>query len=501
MPLVSEYNKWPENDYIVKDDDKVKVKEVALPSPHVAKYEPQFEDEVKEKPNEKIIENANNFPPTFRRLLPESQQTSTTTGKPQLNDKLKGPPLSKPSTLEKNEELRGTSPPTPRPLPKTSSTPPFNDRPQPPPTSHSDGPHQYSPHYGPPPHPSYAQSDDYHSPCVYGPHYYPHLDCRPPYRPPLYPTKPYEGPQPHFTRARIMDNEPAHTPYPSPPITENKPPHTYESNNHNYNEDEYHPSLTSLPANHIYHHSHQPQPPFHQNIHQINAQLYSPHPTHVPYQHSSNPYPYHYHKHASHLPSGPYQPNDNNAANNQIIYNNYRNPNRPLPHYSNSIHKHQYRAQPKINNIFRPITKYEMRIPARILPHLKLSSGAPFPPNLDQYYRPIRYNPEVFWKQVDGLSCAHNKIQIINLICGKNEKNYTQFNPPKTINFKKLNESDDWTPTPDDPVYKFMESEHKYQLVVPEEVTQNYDYSNIDDETKRIRGFKWTGISGRSYDS
>jgi len=88
-----------------------------------------------------------------------------------------------------------------------------------------------------------------------------------------------------------------------------------------------------------------------------------------------------------------------------------------------------------------------------------------------------------------------------NLICGKNDKNYAQFNPPKTINFKKLNESDDWTPTPDDPVYKFMESEHKYQLVVPEEVTQNYNYSNIDDETKRIRGFKWTGISGRSYDS
>jgi hypothetical protein len=302
-----------------------------------------------------------------------------------------------------------------------------------------------------------------------------------------------------------MDNEPAHTPYPSPPITDNKPPLTYEPNNHNYNEDEYHPSLTSLPPNHIYHHSHQPQPPFHQNIHQTDAQLYSPDPTPVPYQHSPNPYPYHYHKHASHLPSGPYQPNDNNAANNQIIYNNYRNPNRPLPHYSKSIRKHEYRAQPKINNIFRPITKCQMRIPARLLPHLKLSSGAPFPPNLDQYYRPIRYNPneplKVFWKQFDGSSCDHNKIQIINSICSKNDKNCTQFNPSKTMNFKKLNESDDWTPTPDDPVYKFMESEHKYQAVVPEEVPQNYDNSNIDEETKRIRGFKWTGISGRSYDS
>jgi hypothetical protein len=146
-----------------------------------------------------------------------------------------------------------------------------------------------------------------------------------------------------------------------------------------------------------------------------------------------------------------------------------------------------------------------MKIPARLLPQLKLASGAPFPPNLDQYYRPIRYNPDeplkVFWKHFDGLSCADKKIQIINLICSKDDKNCAEFNPPKTVNFRKFHESNDWTPLPDDPVYKFMESEHNYQAVVPQEVPKNNDNSNIDDETKRIRGINWTGISGRSYDS
>jgi hypothetical protein len=78
------------------------------------------------------------------------------------------------------------------------------------------------------------------------------------------------------------------------------------------------------------------------------------------------------------------------------------------------------------------------------------------------------------------LSCAEKQIQIINLICSKGDKNCTDFNPPKTINFRKFNESDDWTSTPDDLVYKFMESQHKYQVVVSQEVPKN------DDKTKRI---------------
>ncbi len=72
------------------------------------------------------------------------------------------------------------------------------------------------------------------------------------------------------------------------------------------------------------------------------------------------------------------------------------------------------------------------------------------------------------------------------MICSKGYKNCTDFNSPKTINFRKFNESDDWTSTPDDLVYKFMESQRKYQVVVSQEVPKN------DDKTKRISAIDWT---------
>ncbi len=304
----------------------------------------------------------------------------------------------------------------------------------------------------------------------------------------------------HFARSPVMDYKPEYLPRPPLPIVYNKPGPPYLPNNPKYNENQYHPPLPPPPPPHMRHHSHQPPQPPLPFFHQIHHQLYQPYPApphyrHIPYPHHYSPYP----------PSGPYRPNGKYPAKKQINHNNYRNPNRPLLYYPKSNHKHQYVAQPKINNNLRPFTKCEMKIPARLLPQLRLASGAPFPPNLDQYYRPIRYDPDeplkVFWKHFDGLSCADKKIQIINLICSKDNKNCVEFNPPKTINLRKFHETNDWTPLPDDPVYKFMESEHNYQAVVPQEVSKNNDSSNIDDETKRIRGINWTGISGISYDS
>jgi hypothetical protein len=71
---------------------------------------------------------------------------------------------------------------------------------------------------------------------------------------------------------------------------------------------------------------------------------------------------------------------------NKIIANN---PSGPLPYYPND--KHEYTAQPKIYNNLRPVTKCDLKISARLSPQLRPSSGAPFPPYLDEYYRPIPY--------------------------------------------------------------------------------------------------------------
>jgi len=244
LPPVSEYDKRSEDGVIFKVEEP-------LPLTHGTKNE---------TPHEKIVENPDDFPP--KRSKPHI--TTTNTEKLQINDNFMGTPSPKPSTFKENQEVTDSTLPetstledeevTDPTLPETStledeevtdptppetstleneevtdSTPPETSTleneeltetpppptttttttPQPPITSSSPSPpppahyipYQYSPpYYGPPPPPLYPY-DDYHSPCVYGPHYYPPLDCRPPYHPtpfphhrPPYPPKPYGGP-------------------------------------------------------------------------------------------------------------------------------------------------------------------------------------------------------------------------------------------------------------------------------------------------------------------
>jgi hypothetical protein len=226
LPPVTEYNKRSEDEVIFK------VEQPLLPT-RGTKNETQFDDELEETPHEKIVENPDDFPPK----RPKPHIPTTTTEKPQLDDNLTGTPSPKSSTFEENEEPEDSTPPetstlnneefssstptqpstseedeelTETPPPPTTTTttttttpPPItSSSPSPPPPAHYI-PYEYSPpYYGPPPPPPYPY-DDYHSPCVYGPHYYPPLDCRPPYDPtpcphhrPPDPPKPYGGP-PH----------------------------------------------------------------------------------------------------------------------------------------------------------------------------------------------------------------------------------------------------------------------------------------------------------------
>jgi hypothetical protein len=226
LPPVSEYDKRSEDGVIFKVEEP-------LPLTHGTKNE---------TPHEKIVENPDDFPP--KRSKPHI--TTTNTEKLQMNDNFMGTPSPKPSTFKENQEVTDSTLPETSTLeneevtdstpPETStleneevtdSTPPETSTleneeltetppppttttttPQPPITSSSPSPpppahyipYQYSPpYYGPPPPPLYPY-DDYHSPCVYGPHYYPPLDCRPPYHPtprphhrPPNPPKPYGG--------------------------------------------------------------------------------------------------------------------------------------------------------------------------------------------------------------------------------------------------------------------------------------------------------------------
>jgi hypothetical protein len=207
LPPVSEYDKRSEDEVIFKVEEP-------LPPTHGTKNETQFDGELEETPHEKIVENPDDFPPK----RPKPHITTTTTEKLQLNDNFMSTPSPKPSTFMENEELTDSTlpetstlkneeftetPPPPPPTTTTTTPPPqppiTSSSPSPPPPAHYI-PYQYSPpYYGPPPPPPYPY-DDYHSPCVYGPHYYPPLDCRPPYHPtpcphhrPPYPPKPYGG--------------------------------------------------------------------------------------------------------------------------------------------------------------------------------------------------------------------------------------------------------------------------------------------------------------------